>query len=153
MKDEREWEARGSGTDGKSNKEWDRWSSHLWLTSSTSTEVPDKLGTRNCWKCALVHSGSLPQTPNICYHGKLSVASLYYSAVKTSQHCKMLKKKKKRFFQFSLKLSLIVLTQKHRSSQWRGVLSNVSFNLDEGVVIVCVTIATVTARVAAWKME
>lgn len=61
--------------------------------------------------------------------------------------------KKKRFFQFSLKLSLIVLTQKHRSSQWRGVLSNVSFNLDEGVVIVRVTIATVTARVAAWKME
>lgn len=152
MKDEREWEARGSGTDEKSNKEWDRWSSHSWLTCSTSTEVSDKLVTRNRWKCAFVHSVSLPQTPTICYHGKLSVALLYYSAVKTSRHCKM-KKKKKRFFQFSLKLSLIVITQKHRSSQQRRVLSNLTFNLDEGVVIVCVTIAIVTARVAAWKME
>lgn len=33
------------------------------------------------------------------------------------------------------------------------MLPNLSFNLDEGVVIGHVTIAIVTARVAAWKME
>lgn len=45
------------------------------------------------------------------------------------------------------------LTQKHSSSQLRRVLPNLSFNLDEGFVIVEVTIAIVTARLAAWKME
>lgn len=52
-------------------------------------------------------------------------------------------------------LSEVIFNSAHTKTQKRRrrVLPNLSFNLDEGVVIGRVTIATVTARVAAWKME
>lgn len=39
--------------------------------------------------------------------------------------------------------------KKHRTSQLRKVVANLSFNLDEGFVIVGVTIAIVNPRVTA----
>lgn len=75
MKDDREWEAKDSGADEKSNKEWDRGSSHSWLTSSILTEA-EFLQT---WDQEF-----LKKTPSKTIresHG-----------VKTSQHIKRLKK-------------------------------------------------------------
>lgn len=152
MKDERKWEARDSGTDKKSNKEWDSWSSHSWLTSSISTDT-DKLGTRNRWKCAPVRSVS-HQTPTICYHGKLSVRAVSHGRQKHHSTVKCWGEEIPiSLFVVIFNSTLSNLTQKHSSSQLRQVLPNLSFNLDEGFVIVEVTIAIVTTRLAAWKME
>lgn len=91
------------------------------LTSSASTEVSDKLGTRNCRKRALVRSVSLPQTPTNCYHAKLSVVSLYYNAVKTSQHCIILLKK--RIFPV---LSEVIFNSTHTKTQKQSAAASAS---------------------------
>lgn len=87
------WEkVRGKG-------QWDRWKEQQGMRQMELPFLGDFLyiiggvwQTRDQeWRRMGPRSLSESQTPTICYHGKLSVASLYYSAIKTSPHCKMLK--------------------------------------------------------------
>lgn len=87
---EREREARDSGMDEKSNEEWDRWSSHSWLTSSTSTEAECLTNSRPGLAenvPSLAHRGFLNRQPSVTMANYLWEPCLHCITALSRHHC------------------------------------------------------------------